>query len=174
MFRIILVYGSIAGGILVAALIAKTLFVEGVGSQLQGYLTMLIALSLVFVGVKRHRDQRLGGVIKFLPAFGLGIGIAGMAGLFYALSWEVSLHLTDFAFVDQYREMMIERYEAEGLTGDARVEKISQMDAMMEAYSNPLFRLAVSFFLEFLPVGIIVSLISALLLRNPKMFPATA
>lgn len=37
-----------------------------------GYLTMLIALSAVFVAIKRHRDADLGGVIRFWPAFGLG------------------------------------------------------------------------------------------------------
>ena len=40
-------------------------------------------------------------------------------------------------------------------------------------YANPLFRLPITF-TEILPVGLIVSLISALLLRNSRFMPARA
>src|SRR3546814_20847233 len=47
-----------------------------------GYLSMLVALSAVFVGIKNHRDVDRGGVIGFWPAFGLGLGISLVAGIF--------------------------------------------------------------------------------------------
>ena len=53
-----------------------------------GYLVMLVALSLIFVGVKRYRDSQCGGVINFGPAFVLGLAIAAVAALVYALVWE--------------------------------------------------------------------------------------
>nr|WP_070958660.1 DUF4199 domain-containing protein [Hyphomonas sp. Mor2] len=173
MFRIMLVYGAIAGVITIALMILGMVLAEGTGSQLQGYLTMLVVLSLIFVGIKRYRDKELGGVIKFLPAFGLGVGIAAVAGVFYVLSWEASLHLTDFAWMETYKQSAIAGYEAKGLAEDELAEKVEALETMMASYRNPVFRLPITF-LEIFPVGLLVALISAALLRNPKVLPARA
>ena len=171
MFRIMFVYGAIAGVVIIAVMVAAMVIGGNSGSHVQGYLTMLVVLSLIFVGVKRYRDKDLGGVIKFLPAFGLGVGIAAVAGIFYVLSWEASLHLTDFAYVETYKETMIANYEAKGLTGADLAEKVASLEAMMASYSNPAYRMPITF-LEIFPVGLVVALLSAALLRNPKVFPA--
>ena len=173
MFRIMIVYGAIAGVITIALMSLGMMLGDGTGSQVQGYLTMLVVLSLIFVGIKRYRDKELGGVIKFLPAFGLGVGIAAVAGVFYVLSWEASLHLTDFAWMENYKQSAIEGYEAKGLTGEALAEKTEALEAMMVNYRNPLIRLPITF-LEIFPVGLLVALISAAMLRNPKVLPAKA
>ena len=60
--------------VIIAIMTAGMVFGSGAGSEVQGYLTMIIVLSLIFVGIKRYRDKDLGGVIKFLPALGLGAG----------------------------------------------------------------------------------------------------
>ncbi len=41
---------------------------------------------------------------------------------------------------------------------------------MAESYRNPLFRIPMTF-IEIFPVGLLVALISAALLRNPKLLP---
>ncbi len=173
MFRIMLVYGAIAGIVIIAVMSLGMFLGGGGGSQLQGYLTMLVVLSLIFVGIKRYRDKDLGGVIKFLPAFGLGAGIAAVAAVFYVLSWEASLHLTDFAWVEDYKQGAIAGYEAKGLTGEALAEKVANLETMMTSYNNPLYRIPITF-IEIFPVGLVVALVSAALLRNPKVFPAKA
>ena len=173
MFRIMLVYGAIAGVVIITVMVAGMVLGGGGGSEIQGYLTMVVVLSLIFVGIKRYRDKDLGGVIKFLPALGLGVGIAAVAAVFYVLSWEASLHLTDFAFVESYKEAAVAGYEAKGLTGEALTAKVTELDQMMASYSNPFFRIPITF-LEIFPVGLVVALISAALLRNPKVFPANS
>lgn len=171
MFRIMLVYGAISGVVIIAIISAGMAMSGGSGSHVQGYLTMVVVLSLIFVGVKRYRDKQLGGVIKFMSALGLGTGIAAVAGVFYVLSWEVSLHLTDFAFIESYREAMIAGYEAKGLTGEALTEKVAKLEQMMANYTNPVIRIPITF-LEVFPVGLFVALVSAAFLRNPKVLPA--
>lgn len=173
MLRIMFVYGAIAGVVIITIMTAGMVFSEGGGSQVQGYLTMIVVLSLIFVGVKRYRDKELGGVIKFLPAFGLGVGIAAVAAVFYVLSWEVSLHLTDFAFIDTYKDATIAGYEEKGLAGEDLTAKVAKLESMMASYNNPAYRLPITF-VEIFPVGLVVALISAALLRNPKVFPARA
>ena len=171
MFRIMLVYGAISGVVIIAIMIAGMALGGGSGSEVQGYLTMIVVLSLIFVGIKRYRDKDLGGVIKFLPAFGLGVGIAAVAAEFYVLSWEISLHLTDFAWVEVYKETVIAGYEEKGIVGEELAQKVAKLEDMIAGYSNPLFRIPLTF-VEIFPVGVLVALISAALLRNPKVLPA--
>ena len=69
MIRTILTYGSIAGLIVGIPLFAMAVALAGhpplsYGVAL-GYLTMLVALSTVFVAIKRRRDGALGGAIRF-------------------------------------------------------------------------------------------------------------
>jgi hypothetical protein len=47
------------------------------------------------------------------------------------------------------------------------------MDAFKRQYANPLFRLPMTF-AEIFPVGVLVSLVSAAILRNPRVLPARA
>lgn len=176
MFRIMLVYGVIAG-VLMIAVIAIGVQLNGGdfsdGSQLQGYLIMILASSLIFVGVKRYRDNTLGGVIKFWPALKLALGIAVVACVSYVLAWEVYLAVSGIDFAGQYMDSMRASYEAEGLSGEALQAKLQPMQDMMALYEKPWFRMPLTL-LEPLPVCLVVALISAALLRNPKVFPAQA
>lgn len=173
MFRIMLVYGAIAGVVTITVMSLGIFLSGSSGSEAIGYLTMLVALSLIFVGIKRFRDRELGGVIKFFPAFGLGLGITAVAGVFHALGWELNLWLTDYAFMEDYKQTLIAGYEAKGITGEALAAKIEKVESMMASYKNPAFRMPLTF-LEILPVGLVVALLSAALLKNPKVFPAKA
>jgi hypothetical protein len=47
------------------------------------------------------------------------------------------------------------------------------MRSFAEMYQNPLVRLPLTF-IEIFPVGLLVALVSAGLLRNPERFPARA
>ena len=134
---------------------------------------MLLGMSAVFIGVKQHRDRHNGGVIKFLPALGVGLGIALFASLAYVLVWEAYLAATDYAFMDQYIAATLEARRAEGLSGQAYRDLETQMREMAVAYQSPLFRLPMTF-VEIFPVGLLVSIVSAVLLRNSRFLPARA
>ena len=103
MLRRVLTYGTVAGAIVGVPLSALTIAMNGHAlmsyGMVIGYTLMLIALSTVFVAIKRHRDGDLGGVIRFWPAFGLGLGISFVAGIFYVVAWEAAVAVThsDFA-----------------------------------------------------------------------------
>ncbi len=141
-------------------------------SEWLGYLVMLIALSVIFLGIKRYRDRNLGGVIKFGTAFLLGLGISVMASLIYVVSWEVSLAVTDYAFIENYTQAMIANKKAEGLAGAELDTVIADMERTKERYAKPLYRLSITF-LEMFPVGLLVTLLSAAILRKREILPAT-
>jgi hypothetical protein len=139
--------------------------------MLIGYTTMLIALSAVFVGIKRHRDVERGGVIRFWPAFGIGVGISFVAGVFYVAAWEALQAMTHMDFASSYANAIIAGEKAKGASAEALAKLAADMEAFKLQYANPLFRLPMTF-VEIFPVGVLVSLVSAGLLRNSRFLPA--
>lgn len=158
--RYALVYGLISGTIIILTMCAG-FELAGPDSFVRtlsyGYLLMLVALTLIFVGVKRYRDVECGGVIRFGRAFLLGLGMAAFASLAYMLIFEVYLGLTNYRMLDE----MIARSAGAG-------PERTQLESILY---NPLTRVALVF-IELFPVGLVVALVSAALLRNPRLLPA--
>ena len=177
MLSLILRYGFVAGLIVGIPMLWRMLTATeteaNLGGMLVGYLTMLVALTAVFLGVKQYRDKVKGGVIRFLPALGVGLGISVVASLIYMLSWEISIAFSKFDFVAWWQHQMIDGAKAHGASPEelARVTKEAQDFATM--YANPVWRMAMTF-AEMFPVGLLVSLITAAVLRNPRVLPARA
>ena len=173
MLRTILIFGVLAGVLVAVPMFAHLVFIgEAVGesTQLVGYSIMLAALSLIFVAVKSYRDTALGGVIKFGPALLMGLGISAVASVIYVIGWEITLALTDYAFIEHYSAALLADAHAKG---GAELEGAAvEIAHFAEQYRNPLFRLPITF-IEIFPVGLLVSLISAALLRNPRFLPRT-
>ncbi len=173
MQRLILVYGGIAGTIELILLALSMGLVSDHGSlgMVLGYLSMLIAMSMVFVGTKRFRDEQHGGVIRFGKAFLVGLGIAGVACLFYVLGWEAYLWSTDYTFMETFTASELAKMQA-AQVGAAEIAKFkADMAGFAEIYANPVSRVLVTL-MEIAPVALVVPLISAALLRNPRFMPA--
>ena len=176
MTRIALIYGTLAGVIVIACTVASFSLTSGFGhngSYVLGYLIMIVALTMIFFGVKRYRDREKGGVIKFLPAFGMGLAIAIVAGIAYVAAWEAYLAISGRDFIGEFATSVINHARASGVTGAALDTQIAEMNQLKIQYANPLFRLPMTF-LEIFPVGLIIALISAAILRNPRALPARA
>jgi hypothetical protein len=169
-------YGIIAGIIVAIPMFWRVLSsTHGDMAQemLIGYLTMIVGLTAVFLGVKRYRDKVLGGVIKFGPAFGLGLGISVVASLTYAIGWELCMAFGSGDFIASYSQAMIDAARAKGASPAELQKVIAEADSFAKMYANPLIRFAFTF-IEMFPVGLLISLISAALLRNPRLLPARA
>jgi hypothetical protein len=175
MLNIAFLFGTLSGLITVSGAILWIGFGGdlGTGGEVVGYLIMIVALSMIFFGVKRYRDQELGGVIKFVPAFMAGLAIAVVAAVIYVFVWELYDSATGRTFIGTYTSSLIEAERAKGVTGPALDAMIAEMEKLRVQYADPLFRIPMTF-LEIFPVGLLIALISAAILRNPKVLPATA
>lgn len=177
MLRTILIYGTIAGLIVAAptfglpvAMNGQPEISGGLGMVI-GYTTMLVALSAIFIAIKRSRDIDGGGVISFWRAFAIGLGVSVVAAIFYVLAWEAALAVTGMDFAGSYAKGVIAQKKAAGASAAELKHFIAEMDAFRVQYANPLYRLPMTF-TEIFPVGVLVSLISAGLLRNRGFLPA--
>jgi hypothetical protein len=170
MLRSILIFGLIAGAILALPTlwIIATPNLKHHGSAVFGYSVMLVAFSLIFVAIKRYRDRELGGVIKFLPALGIGLGISLIGGLIYVGVWDVYLYISHFGFADEWGQVVAQQALKHGATPAEAARKAAEFKAN---YLNPFWRWPVTL-TEILPVAIPASLISAGLLRFRNFLPA--
>ena len=177
MLRTSLIYGVVAGFIVALPMFSLLAINPDpsslAGSQFFGYALMILALSMVFIGVKSYRDKARGGVIKFLPALLVGLGISFVAAIIYVIGWEITLYFTDYAFASDYATASLESARAKGASPTDLEAMTTQFEDFQRMYANPLFRLPMTF-IEIFPVGLIISLIAAALLRNPRFFPARA
>ncbi len=178
MKKIVLVFGLIAGLIMVCLQwIIYTLCLQGYitfdNSTVVGYAGMLIAFSMIFFGIKSYRDSRGKGSVTFWKAVQIGLLITLTASVIHAAGWHVHNALNpDFKefFLQKYTE-----FKSSSLSDPADGEAIAaisqEVDMLRTIYDNPLLDFVVSMFMM-LPLGIIVTLVSAALLRKKDLLPA--
>lgn len=175
MLKTILKYGLIAGVIVGVPMFVGNVLIDGhppvAISMAIGYATMLAALSMVFLAVKRQRDTVGGGVIKFWPALGMGLAISLVASLVYVGTWELTQALTGNDFVEGYTRALVAEKVAAGASAAEIAELRAGMARWAAEYANPLYRLPMTF-AEIFPVGVLVSIVTAALLRNSRFLPA--
>jgi hypothetical protein len=175
MTKIVLVFGLISGAIAGFLMWILMTFV-GNGTidfdngMIWGYATMIIALTLVFFGIKSYRDNN-GGRITFVKGLQIGLLISLISGICYAGAWEIYYPKVGDEFMQKYTAHELDKMKASGAS-EAEIENARvESEKFMELYKNFFVRFAMSL-MEILPVGIIVTLISALLLRRREVLPA--
>ena len=168
MKRTVLIFGLISGAIMAAMLFGTLLFIRNIGfdkGEIVGYTGMVLAFLLVFFGIRSYREEVSGGTISFGRAFAVGILIVLISTACYVIAWEIVYFNFMHDFVDKYAAHMVEQVRASGAGPEKVQAKLDEMKRFKQLYENPFFNAAVTF-LEPLPVGLIITLISALILRK--------
>ena len=162
MKKIVLTFGVISAVILSAELfIMMPLVSNGTleHSMLLGYATMVLALLMVFFGIRSYRDNVSDGTITFGKGVQIGLLISLFACAGYVISWEIYYYNWGGDFLAKYAAAEL-------------AAKSAEMAEFAKLYANPvvnvLFTLA-----EVAPVGILVTLISAAILRRKDARPGS-
>jgi len=170
MKRIVLTFGLISGLISAGVMsIAIPLCLKGSTAdfdkaEIIGYSSMVLSGLLVFFGIRSYRENN-GGAITFGRAFKVGILIVLVSCAIYVAAWEIVYYNFVPDFMQKYTVHTIEKMRREGATDAAIVKKQKQMADFSELYKNPLVNIGLTF-IEPIPVGLIVTLISAAILRK--------
>ena len=172
MKKTVLTYGPIAGVIIV---LLMALFF-GLMSKEQdfqmgevlGYASMIVALSTIFVGIRKYRDDELGGMITFGKAFQVGLLITLVASAIYVAAWMFySAGGGADEMMTTFLDQTVEKMKASGATEAEISAKVAEMKQFQEMYKNHIVKIGITF-LEIFPVGLIISLIAAALLRKTE------
>lgn len=168
MKKVVLTFGVLSGIVIAVLMSINTMFAERIGfdrAMVAGYTVIVISMLFVYFGVRSYRDDVLGGQITFGRAFTAGLLITLIASAFYVGSWLVVYYnfLPDFG--DKYGAYMVESARAKGASQaeiDEAIRQAADAKAMLE---NPFINAAVAF-TEPLPVGLLVTLVSAATLKR--------
>lgn len=172
----IIIYGLIAGIVVSALMLSSVNYlshcegnVDYNTSMLIGYASMLIAFSMIFVGIRNYRDKYNEGLISFGKAFRIGATIALIASTIYVIAWMIDYFYFIPDFMDKYSSHMIEELKSSGASQLEIDKQIEEMARFGKMYKNPFFN-ALMTYMEILPVGLVVTLISSLILKRKTNF----
>jgi hypothetical protein len=110
--------------------------------EVVGYTAIFLSFLLVFFGIRSYRESSGG-----------------------TMSWEIIYFNVMPDFGDKYAARTIEKMRQKGASDAAIAAKQIEMEKMKAMFNNPLTNAAVSF-IEPFPVGLLVTLVSAAILRT--------
>ena len=167
MTSIVVIFGLISGLISALMIVLTTPFMERMGfdvAEILGYTTLVASFLLVFFGIRRYREQA-GGTMTFTRGFTVGILITLISSCIYVATWLTVSQRMAPDFAEKYKAHLLQKERAAGAT-DAEIEAtLAQMRYYENIYANPLGRVAITF-LEPFPIGLLVTVISAAVLRR--------
>ena len=173
MKKTVLTFGLIAG-ILISVLMDTSLLLSSrIGqshSMMLGYTIMVASFMLVYFGIRSYRDNVLTGQISFGRAFSCGILITLITTLCYVVTWEIIYFNFIPHFMDSYFAAQIHRVQSSALDPATIAAKVAEIQHSQQLYQNPLVNMAYTF-IEPLPVGLIITLISSAILRRKSPTP---
>ena len=175
MTRNILPYGLLAGGIITLQMVLMVQMCYGnpnfEPSAIVGFGTMILAFSLVFIGILNYRNKIGNGFISFGKALKIGAGIAFVASTIYVVTWLFYFYLFVPDFMEKYGQMVLNQAAKNGATAADLAAKTQETQEFAKWYKNPLFVILMTY-AEVLPVGLLVTLFSAIILkRKPGSLP---
>ena len=168
MKKIVLTFGLISGVILSVLMCGSLLLADKIGSRHSmslGYTIMVASFLLIYFGIRSFRDNILAGQISFGRAFACGILIALIATICYVVMWEVLYFNFMPHFMDSYFAAQIHKIQSSGLDSATAGAQVAAIQHSQQLYQNPFVNMAYTF-MEPLPVVLIMTLISAAILRR--------
>lgn len=165
MKKTVLNYGLLSGGVSALLMLFMALYIRDDPSrfkngELFGYTGIILSMVLVYLGVRAYRDQVVGGTISFGKAFQVGLLIALISCACYVVAWMLISKTLMPNFMEQFVTYSLNELKASGASPEEISRKAAEMEQYKTLYKNPLMTAAVTF-LEPLPVGLLVTLLTA-------------
>lgn len=166
--KIVLTFGCLSGAVSAAMMFATIPFMDRIGFEkgaIVGYTAIVLSFLFVFFGVRAYRERLGGAPLTFGAAFGVGILITLISCVFYVVAWEILSRNFMPDFVDVYSAHVLDELRASGASQAAIDETTKQLADFKVMYARLPIRAAMTF-IEPFPVGLLMTVISAVVLRR--------
>ena len=151
--------GIIVSIVMISMMLYMKTYPDREPSAIVGFGSMLLAFTFVVLGIKQQRETN-NGVITFGKAFLTGLSISLVISTIYVVVWLIIYYNFFPDFMEQYSKMVLKNTSPEDLAA-----KTAEMNQMKEWYKSPIMIILLTF-MEILPIGIVVSLIGALVFKK--------
>jgi len=168
MIRTALIYGTIATAIITLFFwLTHTFWIEendfSMG-EILGYVSMILAFTMIYFGVRSYRNLQPEQKISFGKAFLVGLAITIVASVWYVIGWMI-YYQQNPEIMNSFFEQSIEQVKQGDLSTAEMQAKITEMEEFQASYQKPLVRIGFTL-MEILPMGLVISLASALILKR--------
>ncbi len=164
-------YGLIGAGLwfsiwlLLFVLVKAGVIVSFDYAEIIGYTSMVLALSMIFFALIHQRDHVNGGQLSFGQGLVLGLLISVIVSVVVGAVDVLHMFVLDPGMMDAYMEHQKAKWAADGMSSEAIAERMAAAQAEMEMIKNPVATFVLMFVTTLL-IGILISVVSALLLRR--------
>jgi hypothetical protein len=168
MKKTVLIFGLISGAISAAMMLITVPLADKIGwekGEILGYATIVLSALMIFFGVRSYRENVADGRLSFGRGFAVGILIALISSACYVGAWEIVYFKFMPDFAEKYSAHMVEKAKASGESQQKVDDIVRRAKAFKEMYDNLAINIAMTF-MEVFPIGLVVTLISAGLLRK--------
>ncbi len=170
MTRTIWKYGLLSGLLSAGGMMATIPFLDdltGRKGEIFGYTAILLVALLTFFGIRSYREGAAGGRLSFGRAFAVGILITLISSVFYVATWELMYFKLMPGLGDKLQACMIAKAKAGSGPPEKVAEAVRQAEGFRAMYDKPLMNAAMTFAEPF-PIGVVVTAISAAILRRKE------
>jgi hypothetical protein len=153
-------YGAIIGFALI--IYSILLYIADLSlSRGLGYISYIIIIVGLYIGIKKFRENEPSGAIKYSRALGVGVLICVFLGFIGAAFTYLQFRFMDPDLINKILEMSEERLLERGLSEDM----IEMQSEFMMKFMSPGM-MAVSAFINYIFMGTVFSLILAAFLKK--------
>lgn len=173
MKKTVLTFGLISGAISISTMLATLAIKDKIGfdnGYILGYTVLVLSALFIFFGVRSYRENVGGGRLTFGRGFAVGILITLISSACYVGTWEIVYFKFMPDFADKYAAHMVEHAKASGASQQKIDEKVQEAKQFKQMYDNPVINVGLTF-MEIFPVGLVVTLVSAGILRKKAQAP---
>ena len=176
MKKVVLTFGFLSGGLSALMMCGTLPFMEKIGYDrglIVGYTAIVISFLFVYFGIRSYRDNVLGGRISFGRGLAVGLLITLISCACYVAAWQILYRNFMPDFMDKFNAQMLNELKSSGAS-EAEVQVAAQEGEKFKILlANPLINIAFTL-IEPLPVGLLITFISAAVLRRKQGGPPVA
>lgn len=137
-----------------------------------GYAGIVVSLLFVYFGIRQYRDKVNGGTLSFGQGLKVGLLIVLIPALLFGLFDILYTTFIDPDFLENYYNTHLANIKAQLPAAEFEAEA-KKLEQQKEIFGNSFFQFGLMFLTVFM-IGIIITVISALVLKRTKLSTQTA
>lgn len=136
------------------------------GQEIAGYLTILLSMIFVFLGIRYYRDRENGGSLSFGEGIKIGLLIVLIPAVFFGLFDLLYTKVINPGWMQEYYAQYVEKIKA-STPPDKLDTVLKKMEKEKELFASPVMEFLLMTATVFI-IGFMVTIISTLTLKRKR------